>query len=140
MSQHLFDHEHHFSKESKVYLKTLILLLILTVITVAAAGIDFGSINVVIALSIATVKATLVGLYFMHLRYDKPVNAIIAMSGFLFLGLFLMACLSDTVSRRDPEPRNLRPPAPASAAPGAPAQGGQAPAQGAPPAPAPAKH
>ncbi len=38
------------------------------------------------ALAIATVKAALVALFFMHLRWDKPVNAIIAVAGFLFLG------------------------------------------------------
>ena len=59
-------------------------------ITVGASYINFGSGNVVIALAIATVKATLVALFFMHLAEDKPVNAIIAIAGFMFLGIFLM--------------------------------------------------
>jgi cytochrome c oxidase subunit IV len=91
-----------------VYVKTLLALLVLTGITVAAAGIDFGSGNVVIALVIATIKASLVVLFFMHLRWDKPVNAIIAMAGFLFLGIFLLFCLLDFDSRNNPLPRNLR--------------------------------
>ena len=90
-----------------VYTRNLVALLILTAITVGAAFIDFGSGNVVIALSIASVKAVLVALFFMHLRWDKPVNAIICMAGFLFLGIFLMFDLLDFTSRRDPLPRNM---------------------------------
>ena len=90
-----------------MYLRVLIALLILTVLTVVAASIDFGSGNVVIALTIATIKAALVALFFMHLKDDKPVNAIIAMAGFLFLGIFLMFCLLDTESRVNFLPANV---------------------------------
>ena len=100
--------ETHDHGGTAIYAKTLIALLILTAITVVAAGIDFGSGNVVIALTIATIKASLVVLFFMHLRWDKPVNAIIAMAGFLFLGIFLMFCLLDFDSRNNPLPRNLK--------------------------------
>ncbi len=89
-----------------VYTANLIGLLILTGITVGASRIDFGPANTVIALSIATVKAVLVGLFFMHLKWDKSVNAIIALAGFLFLGIFLMFDLIDLNNRRDPLPRN----------------------------------
>jgi len=84
-----------------LYTRTLIALVILTVITVSAAGIHFGSgtANVVIALTIATIKATLVALFFMHLAHDKPVNAIIACGGFIFLGLFLLFTFLDVGSR-----------------------------------------
>ncbi len=122
MSTHTTEHAHHGG--AKIYARTLIALLCLTIITVAAAGIDFGAGNVVIALTIATIKATLVALFFMHLKYEKPVNGIIATAGFLFLGLFLMFCLIDAGSRDNLQPRNLKPevvaPAPApSAAPAA---------------------
>ncbi len=145
-------HEHDHGGTA-VYAKTLVALLILTAITVAAAGINFGSGNVVIALTIATIKASLVVLFFMHLRWDKPVNAIIAMAGFLFLGIFLMFCLLDFDSRNNPLPRNLRaipgqPLAPGTApqsltvpqpeaAPGTPAAAGAPAAGGAAPAAAP---
>ena len=59
-----------------IYLRILILLLILTGITVGASYIDFGSGNVAIALFIASIKAILVALFFMHLKDDKPVNGI----------------------------------------------------------------
>ena len=93
--------------EAAVYAKTLISLLILTAITVGASYINFGAMNVVVALTIATIKATLVALFFMHLLHDKPVNALIACAGFLFLGLFLMFTLLDFDSRENPQPRNL---------------------------------
>ena len=84
-------------------------LLVLTAITVGASYINFGSsaANVTIALTIATIKAILVALFFMHLRWDKPVNAIIAIAGFLFLGIFLMFDLLDLSNRRDPNPRSI---------------------------------
>ncbi len=103
------------------------MLLILTGITVGASYINFGSGNVVIALAIATVKATIVGLIFMHLLHDKPVNAVIAIAGFVFLGIFLMFDFIDVDSRTNPQPINLHAPPAATA-----------PAAGAPAAPAPA--
>lgn len=95
--------------EAATYLKTLIGLLILTGITVGASYIHFGSgaANVVVALTIATIKATLVALFFMHLLHDKPVNGIIAGAGFIFLGLFLMFTLLDFDTRDNMTPRNL---------------------------------
>lgn len=103
--------------EAATYLRTLIALLILTGITVGASYIDFGSGNIVVALLIATIKATLVALFFMHLLHDKPVNGIIAGAGFLFLGLFLMFTLIDFDTREKLEPFNMpaaTAPAPAS--------------------------
>jgi len=90
-----------------VYARNLVALLILTGITFGVSYIDFGEGNIVIALTIASIKAILVGLFFMHLRWDKSVNAIICLGAFLFLGIFLMFDLLDTTSRRDPSPRNL---------------------------------
>lgn len=112
MSTHS-EHTHDPKKEARAHLITLVTLLILTIITVGASYIQFGSpaANVVIALTIATIKATIVGLFFMHLLHDKAVNAIIAVAGFLFLGIFLMFDFIDVGSRTDVQPRNLHPPA-----------------------------
>ncbi len=90
------------------YTANLVMLLILTGITVGASYINFGPANVVVALTIATIKAILVALIFMHLRWDKPVNAIAAIAGFLFLGIFLTFDLLDLGNRRDPTPRETR--------------------------------
>ena len=121
--------------EARSYAITLTALLILTVITVGASYIDFGQGNVVIALAIATIKATLVALFFMHLAHDKPVNGLIAVAGFIFLGLFLLFDLIDVTTRRDPNPQNLHPAIVQPAAPaGAPAAQTAAPAAPAAPA------
>jgi len=72
-------------------------LIVLTVVTVAAAGppFDFGKWNLGIAMLIATIKASLVALYFMHLRYDNPFNALVFVTALVFLGLFLGITLLD---------------------------------------------
>ncbi len=125
--------------EARKYLLTLVTLLILTAITVGASYIQFGSANVVIALTIATIKAIIVALIFMHLLHDKPVNAVIAVAGFIFLGIFLLFDFLDIDSRTNPQPINFHPlptatePAPAGA-PAAGAPGAAAPASGSAPA------
>jgi len=111
--------------EARKYLLTLITLLILTAITVGASYIQFGAANVVIALTIATIKAIIVALIFMHLLHDKPVNAVIAVAGFIFLGIFLLFDFLDIDSRTNPQPINFHPlpTATDSATAGAPAAG-----------------
>jgi len=101
----------------KVYLGVLAALLALTAITVTAAGIDFGAYNTVIALIIATMKASLVALFFMHLRHDK-FNAVVFLGGVLFLAIFLIFTLFDIDSRVLVLPGNLK--APVQEFPGAP--------------------
>jgi cytochrome c oxidase subunit 4 len=111
MSTHTESHSQHAESHShggpKIYTANLFALLFLTIITVAAASFNFGSANVVIALAIASVKATLVALFFMHLVWDKPINSIIAIAGFLFLGIFLMFDFLDVTSRDHLQPRNM---------------------------------
>lgn len=83
----------------KLYAAVLGALLVLTVVTVGASYLDFGSGNIVVAVFIATIKASLVALFFMHLKDDKPVNAMILLSCFMFLGLLLTFCLIDIENR-----------------------------------------
>jgi cytochrome c oxidase subunit 4 len=71
-------------------------LLVLTVLTVAVTWVDLGSFNLLIALGVAVVKASLVALYFMHLRYDKPFNALVLIGTLLFVALFIAFALLDT--------------------------------------------
>ena len=72
------------------------LLIFFTVLTVAVTYVDLGPANIWIALGVAVVKGALVGLYFMHLRYDSPFNSLILVSAFLFLALFIGIALMDT--------------------------------------------
>jgi cytochrome c oxidase subunit 4 len=78
-------------------------LLCLTVITVAAAQVDFGSksLNLAIALLIATVKASMVVLYFMHIRYDRLFHGIMIVSGLLAAALFVGFTLVDRSQYED---------------------------------------
>lgn len=63
------------SKHIKVYMMVFLALAIGTVITVMASNVDFGGhLNVIVALLIATIKATLVALIFMHLKWDKSIS------------------------------------------------------------------
>jgi len=75
-------------------------LLVLTWLTVAVMGIDAGELNIVIALAIAVVKATLVCLFFMHLRWDRPFNALICVGSIAAVALFLALAMLDTYEYR----------------------------------------
>jgi cytochrome c oxidase subunit 4 len=79
--------------------RTLILvftaLVTLTVVTVLVASFESGSWEIWISLGIATVKAILVLLYFMHLRYDSGFNSIVFICSLLFVFLFLSFTLMD---------------------------------------------
>jgi len=72
-------------------------LLVLTVVTVAVTQVDLGALNLVVALGIALVKASLVALYFMHLRWDRPFNAIVLIFALLLVVLFVGLSLLDSV-------------------------------------------
>lgn len=71
-------------------------LLVLTFLTVAVTWADFGRLNLAIALFIAVVKGSLVLLYFMHLRWDRPFNALVMISALVFVGLFIGLSLMDS--------------------------------------------
>lgn len=79
-----------------VLVGTLTALLVLTVITVRATDFNLGPLNIWIAMLIATTKAALVVLYFMHLRYDRPINAVVFIASLLFVALFITFALIDT--------------------------------------------
>jgi cytochrome c oxidase subunit 4 len=72
------------------------ILMLLTAVTLLAAEYHLGQIDVIVALGIATVKAALVLLYFMHLRYDKPFNGLVFVASLLFLAVFIGIALMDT--------------------------------------------
>ena len=59
------------------YRTILVSLLILTFITVWVSYYNFGIFNIVVAMAVASVKATLVALFFMHLKYDNRTNQVV---------------------------------------------------------------
>ena len=72
------------------------ILMVLTVVTVAVTWVDLGELNLVVALSIAAFKATLVALYFMHLRWDRPFNGVVFLIAIVTAFLFITIALLDT--------------------------------------------
>ena len=82
-----------------LYTKVLSTLLVLTVLTVLVAQMDFGVFNVLIAMGIATVKAVLVLLFFMHLKYDNKLFPVIFLTGVFFLVLLFLFCEFDIITR-----------------------------------------
>lgn len=79
-----------------VLLGTAAALLVLTVLTVATSRIDLGQWNVVLALAIASTKAALVALFFMHLKYENRFQAVVLVSAALFAALFVAFVVFDT--------------------------------------------
>ena len=80
----------------KVYFATFGVLVVLTVLTVTASRFDFGSMNLVIALLIATIKAVTVAALFMHLAFDHKFHSIIIGSSIIFLSIFIGFTMFDT--------------------------------------------
>ena len=92
------EHAHHIVSP-RVYVVILISLLVLTGLTVWASFIDLGFWNPIIALAIASTKATLVVLFFMHVKYSSKLTKLTVFAGvFTFLILISMT-LSDYISR-----------------------------------------
>ena len=80
----------------RVLFRVLAALLVLTYVTVAVTNFDFGPLNLWVAMGIAVVKASLVVLFFMHLKYDKPFNALILIVSLGLVALFIVIALDDT--------------------------------------------
>ena len=80
----------------RVIIAVFAALVALTIVTLVAAQFPTGSLEIWISLGIASVKAGLVAAYFMHLRYDKPFNALILIASIGFVGLFLALTLADS--------------------------------------------
>jgi cytochrome c oxidase subunit 4 len=83
----------------RVYLTIFAALLVLTATTTAVAFVDLGVMNVVVMLAIAVVKATLVILFFMHVRYSPRLTWVVAASGFVWFALLVGLTLSDYLTR-----------------------------------------
>jgi cytochrome c oxidase subunit 4 len=81
------------------YLLTWTVLIILTVVTVAASYFSFGAWNFVIAIVIATTKACVVAAIFMHLRWDRRFHTVIFSFSLIFLGIFIAFTMYDTETR-----------------------------------------
>jgi cytochrome c oxidase subunit 4 len=83
----------------RLYVAVFAALMVLTAVTVAAAFVDLGFLNTFVALTIAVTKATLVVLYFMHVRYSTPLVKVTVVAGLVWLGILFALGLSDYLSR-----------------------------------------
>lgn len=83
-----------------VYFKTFGALMVLTIITVGASYVNLGtSVNLFIALFIATIKASVVAALFMHLWHDNKFHTVILVSSGVFLLIFIFFTSFDTTAR-----------------------------------------
>ncbi len=82
-----------------VYWGVFLALVVGTALTVWTATIDLGRLNVIVALVIATVKASLVILYFMHVKYSSKLVWVFAAAGFFWVVLMILFTMQDFVSR-----------------------------------------
>ena len=98
------DHEHgqHVASPA-LYLVIFAVLMVCTFLTVAAAKVDlnryFPGLNVVVALTIAVFKASLVVLFFMHARYSPRRTQLVIVASVFWLAIMLFMTMSDYISR-----------------------------------------
>ena len=91
-------HEHHVVGP-KTYGLILLALLVLTTTSTAAAYINMGVFSPIVALGIACLKAVLVILFFMHIRYSSRVMMLTVGAGFFTFLVLITMTLSDYISR-----------------------------------------
>ncbi len=84
----------------KIYYNVWVALIVLTLVTVGTSYMNFGSLNIIIAMGIATVKALLVTTFFMGLKYDSEENNYTFYSAFVFLLIFILLTGSDIFYRK----------------------------------------
>ena len=100
MSEH--DDYHLHVAPVGMYVKVFLALFILTIVTWAIALVDLGSMNTVVAIAIAMLKASLVVMFFMHLKYNAKILWLVALSGLLMTVVMFCFTMSDYVSRAAP--------------------------------------
>lgn len=87
----------------RVYLAIFVALMVLTAVTVFAASVDLAHVwaplNAIVALTIACVKATLVVLYFMHVRYSSRLTQIIVVAGIFWFIIMIAFMMTDYMTR-----------------------------------------
>ncbi|MCC6590737.1 MAG: cytochrome C oxidase subunit IV family protein [Bryobacterales bacterium] len=89
----------HSVTSAGLYIGIFLALMVLTILTVAAAWVDMGLLNTPIALLIAGTKATLVVLFFMEVRHAHPITKLAVISAILWLVILGVLTFSDYISR-----------------------------------------
>jgi cytochrome c oxidase subunit 4 len=90
--------EHHIIPK-RTYYMIFAALFVLLILTVLASLIDIGPFNIALAMAIAITKATLIILYFMHVRFSSRLTWVFASAAFLWLVFLLGLTMTDYISR-----------------------------------------
>jgi cytochrome c oxidase subunit 4 len=98
-AHHTHAHPHVHVTPLPVYLTVFATLMVLTGVTVAVAYVNLGEFNKVVALGIAAFKATIVVLYFMHVKHASKLTKLFAVTGIFFLVILFGLTMSDYGSR-----------------------------------------
>jgi cytochrome c oxidase subunit 4 len=89
--------EHHVPK--RTYFVVFGALMVLTVLTVAVAFRDLGSLNVLVALAVAGAKATMVVLFFMHVKYSSRLTQLVVIAALAWLAILFGITMTDYLTR-----------------------------------------
>jgi cytochrome c oxidase subunit IV len=89
----------HIITPVSTYVAIFAALAVLTMVTVWVARHDYGAMNTPIALGIAVLKASLVVLYFMGVRYNTPLTKVVVVAGFFWLMIMFGLTMGDYLSR-----------------------------------------
>jgi cytochrome c oxidase subunit 4 len=91
---------HSTSSSLATYVAIWVALLVGTALTVYASGLDLGPFNAAVALTIATIKATLVALFFMHIKgASEKLTKLVVISALFFLLILLSLSMADYATR-----------------------------------------
>ena len=82
-----------------IYFVIAAALFVLLGITVVVARMDLGSFNIAAAMAVAVIKAVLVVMFFMHVKYSSRLTALFAVGGVFWLAILFMFTLSDFLTR-----------------------------------------
>src|SRR5580658_5096736 len=93
------DHSEQHIVPVRVYVLVFITLIVMTWVTAIVSTIDMGRLNVFVALSIAIFKASLVILFFMHVKYGTRLTKMIVLAGLYWLILLLFIVMMDLWTR-----------------------------------------
>ncbi|HXE79406.1 MAG TPA: cytochrome C oxidase subunit IV family protein [Vicinamibacterales bacterium] len=93
------EHEHEHIVPRSLYYAVFAALMVLTALTVGVAFIDLGPLNVVVAIGVAVVKAALVVLFFMHVKYSSRLVQLVVIASVFWLLILFAITLADYLTR-----------------------------------------
>jgi cytochrome c oxidase subunit IV len=99
MAEHAAEYSTQHVVQPRIYYAVFATLLVMTGVTVGVAYLDLGPMNTVAAIVIACFKATIVALYFMHVKYSTRLVKLTVVAGLYWIGILLALTLSDYLTR-----------------------------------------